>query len=121
MMRFNLCLGTFLVCLIISCKEPDSGSATPDWTNESHGDETAPDYEQVLPQEKVNTIEIRMTANDWQAIKTDMQSKFGSEFGAGGSQIPGGEIPFDTTGMGPRPDIDTTNGNFPGNGITVEI
>lgn len=116
MMKFNLCLGTFLVCLIISCKEPDSGSTTPDWTDKSHGDETAPDYEQVLPQEKVNTIEIRMTASDWQAIKTDMQSKFGSDFGAGGSQTPGGEIPFDTTGMGPRPDIDTTNGNFPGNG-----
>lgn len=72
-----------------------SGLETPDWTDATHGNDAEPDYEIVFPQDRVNRIDITLTAADWQAIQTDMQSLFGYAFGAGGGQ--GGGFPDSET------------------------
>lgn len=68
-------------------------TANPDWTEASHSKEGLPDYTVVFPQDKVNTLEITMTAAEWQSIMTDMTAKFGGSFGAGGTTPGGGGVP----------------------------
>jgi len=73
---------------------PDSKTLSiPDWTDASHGNKVDPDYAIVLPQDKVNTLEITMTSVDWSNIQTNMTSLYGSTFGAGGQQQGGGTFP----------------------------
>ncbi|WP_019990487.1 CotH kinase family protein [Rudanella lutea] len=85
----TLCL---IVGATVSCKTPDeltpsgnSASSNPDWTEASHGKSAEPNYAVVFPQDKVNTLEITMTAAEWQSIQADMTTKFGGAFGAGGT------------------------------------
>lgn len=86
----------FLCGAVTACKDkteeitPDPATANSDWTTESHSNDVDPNYEVVFPQNQVNTLEITMTAADWTAIKTDMQTKSGTAFGAGGGMTPGG-------------------------------
>lgn len=82
--------------LLIACtKNADTVSPTnsnPDWTTESHSNDADPNYTMVFPQDKVNSLEISMTKETWQEIRTDMISVKGGDFGAGGTQVggPGG-------------------------------
>lgn len=90
-----LLLIAFLCGAMTACKDkteitPDPAAANSDWTTESHSNDAVPNYEVVFPQNQVNTLEITMTAADWTAIKTDMQTKSGTAFGAGGGMTPGG-------------------------------
>ncbi len=121
MKSIRLILMTALLCgVIASCKDkstdvtPDDGvavAANPDWTTESHSNDVDPNYDIVFPQNQVNTLEITMTATDWSAIKTDMQAKSGTAFGAGGGNTPGGN-------QGPPPG----NGAAPGgNGGALDL
>lgn len=79
---------SFLVGIIVSCKNPEE--TTPDhvglsdWTDETHGKKADANYSVVFPQDNVNSLEIRMTKDDWTAIRTDMKALKGSDFGAGG-------------------------------------
>jgi hypothetical protein len=59
-------------------------------TTPTHG-QVAPDYAVVFPQDAVQTIEITMAAEQWMAIRADMQKLYGADFGtqAGG----GGAFP----------------------------
>ena len=101
--------------LATSCKDkvqevtPGDGTAetaNPDWTTESHSGDGSPNYDIVFPQSQVNTLEITMTAADWTAIKTDMQTLTGTAFGTrssgsqGGGGIPGGNPPNGGNGGG---------------------
>lgn len=108
-MRIPLLL--FIVLLVTGCDDAaekettptddssgtdnSSGLETPDWTDVTHGNDAEPDYEIVFPQNRVNRIDITLTAADWQAIQTDMQNLFGYAFGAGGGQ--GGGFPDSET------------------------
>ncbi|MBX2896099.1 MAG: CotH kinase family protein [Cyclobacteriaceae bacterium] len=98
MYKITLCMLLFLVW---ACREPDT---TPevienleltDWTDQTHGNKVAPDYETVFPQNKVNTIEIYLGSVNWQAIQTDMQVLYGFSFGtaqgSGRAGFPDGE------------------------------
>lgn len=67
-------------------------NANPDWSTESHSNDADPNYTVVFPQDKVNTLEISMTKETWQEIRTDMISVKGSDFGVGGTQQGGGGI-----------------------------
>lgn len=85
----------FLCGVATACKDkaevtPDPATANSDWTTESHSNDAAPNYDIIFPQNQVNTLEITMTAADWTAIKTDMQTKSGKVFGAGGGMSQGG-------------------------------
>ncbi|MGA0555100.1 CotH kinase family protein [Larkinella sp. VNQ87] len=70
-------------------EEVEPGSTNSDWTEETHSNTVDPNYAVVFPQEQVNTLEITLTAADWSAIRSDMQEKFGSDFGGSGSSRPG--------------------------------
>lgn len=89
---FLLLLGVGLSCQK-KAVDPDPVAANADWTEASHGNDVAPDYATVFPQERVNSIDITMTAADWASIRADMKAKFGSDFGAGGTGAPGGGVP----------------------------
>lgn len=61
----------------------DTAKYNADWTFASHGN-AAPDYTSVFPDDQVNSIEITMTAAQWTAIKTNMKTLYGNDFGTGG-------------------------------------
>ncbi len=65
-------------------------NANPDWSTESHSNDADPNYTVVFPQDKVNSLEISMTKETWQEVRTDMISVKGSDFGVGGNQPGGG-------------------------------
>ncbi len=98
MIRFTLFVA-FMAFLVTSCKDkvqevaPSNGTAktaNPDWSAESHSGDGSPNYDIVFPQSQVNTLEITMTASDWTAIKTDMQTLTGTAFGTRKSGTQGG-------------------------------
>ena len=96
--RFSLLIA--VLCLgVTACKDktdditPDPAAANSDWTAESHSNDVDPNYTIVFPQNQVNTLEITMKAADWTAIKTDMQTKSGTAFGAGGGNQGGAGVP----------------------------
>ncbi|WP_025764613.1 CotH kinase family protein [Dyadobacter tibetensis] len=75
-----------------------------DWTTESHSNEVDPDYDLIFPQERVNTLEISMTAADWAAIQADMVAKSYGSFGVSGGGVggPGGGGGVDDFGDDPE-------------------
>jgi spore coat protein H len=52
--------------------------------------DAAPNYEMVFPQDKVNELEITLTAESWATIKADMITKAGYDFGTKAGQTAGG-------------------------------
>ncbi|UTA69788.1 CotH kinase family protein [Emticicia sp. 21SJ11W-3] len=85
----------FLLWATVSCKTSADDidpikAGLIDWTAETHGNKVSPDYEVVFPQDKINTVEITLTAENWAAIRTDMVAKAGKDFGTGGNGQPGG-------------------------------
>jgi len=95
----------WLLVLILasSCEEPSVAEPDPveedlvitDWTDQTHGNDAAPDYEIIFPQNQVNTIEIELGGTNWQAIQDDMKALYGYTFGtaqgSGGAGFPEGE------------------------------
>jgi spore coat protein H len=91
--------------VLLACRD-DSGLTDPekssdpvavaynrDWTNASHGNDVAPNYGVVFPQEAVNSLEITMTAAQWTAVRANMRTLFGADFGVapgGPGGMPGG-------------------------------
>jgi spore coat protein H len=67
----------------------DTLNYNPDWTFASHG-QSDQDYSIVFPQDSVNKIEIIMTSAQWTAVRSDMISLVGYDFGAntqGGAKL----------------------------------
>jgi spore coat protein H len=81
-----------LCALLICCNDDDpakTGSSTPDWTEATHGNDADPDYEIVFPQQKVNEIEITMTAETWTSLQQNMNETIGFAFGSRPQGNPG--------------------------------
>jgi spore coat protein H len=80
-----------LLWFAISCEEevPVDIIETSDWTEATHGNKTDPNYDEVFPQQQVNSIEITLTSSDWSAVQQNMKSLYGFAFGSGGTQAPG--------------------------------
>ncbi len=80
---------------VVGCR-PDPadkiGNSNPDWTEASHGSGT-PDYNMVFPQDQVNELEITLGADQWAAIRSNMTSLFGYDFGSGAGGGPPGTFP----------------------------
>lgn len=92
--QLTIVLTAGLLALVGACQKPeidivDPAAANPDWTEASHGNGVVPDYATIFPQDKVNTLEITMTAQEWQSIQTDMLAIVGSSFGVGANAGPG--------------------------------
>ncbi|MCK9357485.1 MAG: CotH kinase family protein [Dehalococcoidia bacterium] len=47
------------------------------WTDETHGDSAAPDYDAVFPQDRVNRLEITVTPEDWEAMQANLTELLG--------------------------------------------
>lgn len=110
-----------LVSISISCnKLGDSETIDPihaglaDWTEATHG-KTAPNYDVVFPQDKINTLEITLTAENWAAIRADMVTKAGNDFGVGGTQG-GGQM---GGGITPPTGVTPPTGGQMGGGVGV--
>lgn len=64
-----------------------------DWQKSSH-EKTTANYIELFPQDKVNTLDIVLTAAQWSAIKEDLKATLGSEFGSNaGGMGQGGGVP----------------------------
>lgn len=63
----------------------DADFETLDWSETTHSEEAAPDFEEIFPDDKVNRLDIVITEERWQSMLDDMTSKYGS-FGAGGGR-----------------------------------
>lgn len=82
-----------LLWFAVSCEEEpvDDIVETSDWTEVTHGNKTDPNYNEVFPQQQVNSIEITLTSSDWNAVQQNMKSLYGFAFGSEGTQPPGGD------------------------------
>lgn len=113
-----------LVSITISCNKLNSETIDPihaglaDWTEATHG-KTDPNYEMVFPQDKVNTLEITLTAESWAAIRADMKTKAGNDFGVGRNQTGGGITP-PTGGVTPPTGGQMGGGGVPPTGINID-
>lgn len=56
---------------------------TPDWTDETHSKSTDPDYGVVFEEEKVHRLDIRIEADDWAAMQSDLASNMSGSQGPG--------------------------------------
>ncbi len=77
-------------------------NSSEEWNDETHGASVTPNYDVVFPQDKVNRIDITISADDWQGIMenmTDLYGDFGvaernqpnqNNPGANNNQPPGG-------------------------------
>lgn len=86
--------------LITSCYKEDiipeeeevtPGTGLADWTTESHSKEADPNYSVIFPQDKVNRVDLVISASDWSKMQQDLSSNLsGSSIGGGqgGGQIP---------------------------------
>lgn len=72
----------------------DTTSYNADWTFRSHGKADA-DYDEVFPQDVVNTIEITIGSENWNSIRSNMKILFGYDFG--GNNGGGGSFPDEET------------------------
>lgn len=78
------------------------------WTEATHGKNTAPNYDMVFPQDKVNRLDITIKAEDWKLMQENMEKLFGSgqNGGMGGGpagfgSFPGGNRPTPAPGASP--------------------
>ena len=63
------------------------------WDDETHGRDATPDYARVFPRDRVNRLDIQVSAENWQTLMADMASMAGP-FGRGGGSGPGGFPPL---------------------------
>ncbi len=87
--------------------------------NYSHGNDVAPDYGIVFPDNLVNSIVISISPENWQAVQGDLTNligEFGTGRGPGGRQggFPGnGELPEGFPADGELPEGFPANGELP--------
>lgn len=94
---------TLLFLLTTAFTQAQETARPAGWDEYAHGSDTPPDYAIVFPQDAVNTINITISPENWQAMQDDMTELFG-EFGQnqrggasgrppanGGGRPPGGD------------------------------
>lgn len=88
----------FIAALVLfaGCRQDDLGDDpdTPevpevldlaDWTEETHGSLTDPDYSMVFNQEEVLRFDIEISSDDWATMQSDLSSNIGSSGGRPGA------------------------------------
>tara|TARA_R110002050_G_scaffold300786_1_gene472699 strand:+ start:37065 stop:38474 length:1410 start_codon:yes stop_codon:yes gene_type:complete len=96
-------LGIVAVGAMVSCRkevfvadETIAGEGLADWTTSTHSNMVPPNYVEVFNQNKVNRIDIVLTADEYQTMQTDLADILGSSGGGQGGG-PGGGGPGGTT------------------------
>ena len=75
---------TVILCLLVLAIEASSharASRPQGWDDATHGREAIPDYERVFAADRVNRLDITVSASDWSAAMADMTAMAGP-FGA---------------------------------------
>ena len=112
---------TLLIVLVVAVLaiRPDTALAQDvtrpvEWDDYSHSNATAPDYAVVFPQDRVNTITITISPENWQLMLDNMTALYG-EFGStgnrggfGGERQPGNRMP-----EGASPGLPPSEGELP--------
>ena len=97
-MKYNKISGLFLrgiwitiSLLTVSCREDITSEENdpdvlievdmPDWSEETHGSSTEPDYSVVFNQDKVQRIDIVIDSENWDIMLIDLQNILGSTGG----------------------------------------
>ncbi len=65
----------------------------PDWTEQTHSENVAPDYDLVFKQDEVLRFDLTISEDDWQKMNDDLAQNIGS--GGGRPGDPGGMSSFD--------------------------
>ncbi len=84
-------LGLALVSSAFGC---NSSLERPEgWSEASHGKDVAPDYELLFSTEKVHTLQIVITPENYQTMNDDLASLMADSTGPGGDMQGGGQGP----------------------------
>ena len=85
--------------------ESDTVARPEGWSEQTHGNETEPNYDVVFPDDQVNQITITIAPEDWEAMQANMEELFG-DAGTGGERrgLPSGFEPPE--GTLPQPGAD---------------
>jgi len=67
--------------------------ALPDWSEETHGKNTDPDYQVVFEHDEVIRFDIAIDPGDWSSMQDDLEANLGSTGGGPGGGGPGGGGP----------------------------
>lgn len=74
------------IAYLAGCRtEPTAAEVNEEWTTFSHSDSTPPQFGVVFPTDSVPRLEITLDASQWVAVRANMVTLFGVDFGAGGS------------------------------------
>ncbi len=94
---------------------------SPDWTDATHGDQAAPNYAVVFPQDKVNQLTITIAPAAWAAMQADLTALLGEPGtrGPGGMPGGGGELPAMPEGGFPAMPEGGFPGGMPGGGDLI--
>lgn len=84
MIKQSLVVPALFLCVLTSCYKETiipSGEGLEDWTAASHSSDATPDYSLVFPQNKVNRLDITLTAENWNIMQDDLDNLYGSTGG----------------------------------------
>lgn len=85
--RFTVALAVSLLVLPLAVH----GTSRPEgWDDETHSRDAAADLRRVFAADRVNRLDIEITASDWQAAMATMAGAFGAQRAQGGGQGGGG-------------------------------
>lgn len=112
-----LCGAVFMLMLGTSVSLAQDTTRPEGWDDYSHSNNTDPVYDEVFPQDAVNTVTITFTPENWQAMQADMTTLFG-EFGTrrGREGSMGGQPPMGDGQAPPPPNGDPNQAPPEGNG-----
>ena len=80
----SLLLACLLAAFLTVWACQDTDTRPEGWEPDSHGNDAAPAYDTVFAQDKVNTLTLTITAENWQAMLDEMTEMYGN-FGEGDS------------------------------------
>lgn len=93
MARNNILYITSIIFLTTSCYKETfiaSGEGLEDWSTATHSSIATPNYDIVFPQDKVNRLDITITADNWADMQNDLDDLYGGSSTGGPGGGPGG-------------------------------
>lgn len=88
MKKLIIIILTIPIIALMGCRKDDIvvvdvDTDFSDWTEETHGSSTAPNYDVVFEQNKVLRFDIQVSSSNWNAMLSDLDDNLGSSSGPG--------------------------------------
>ena len=93
MKKSKILLMGFILILLGGCYKETTiyyGEGLDDWTSSTHSSSAVPNYNKVFAQDKVNRIDITISAENWEIMQDDLDDLYGSSSSGGPGGGPGG-------------------------------